>query len=67
MFKNPVVFASILLGMIGLQIAASYFSVTAFLSDDLFTGISFFLFVPMLGFILAFYILWFRREKSGRP
>ena len=62
MLKNPIIFALILTIVVGLQIAASYVSITSFFEDDIILGLSFFLFVPILGLILAFYIIWFRKK-----
>jgi uncharacterized membrane protein len=52
---------------VGLQIAASYLSVTSFFEDDIILGLSFFLLIPILGLILAFYIIWFRKQKTKNP
>jgi uncharacterized membrane protein len=53
--------------IVGLQLAASYLSVTSFFEDDIILGLSFFLFVPILGLILGFYVIWFRKQKSPGP
>jgi uncharacterized membrane protein len=48
--------------IVGLQIAVSYLSVTSFFEDEIIFGLSFFLFVPILGLILALYVIWFRKK-----
>ena len=63
MLKNPIIFGLVVALIVGLQIAASYLSVTSFFEDDIILGLSFFLFVPILGLILALYIIWFRKQK----
>ena len=62
LFKNPVVLGLLIAVIVGLQIAASYLSVTSFLDNDLVLGLSFFLFVPVLGLVLGFYVIWFRKK-----
>ena len=62
MLKNPIILGLIVALIVGLQIAASYLSVTSFFEDDISLGLSFLLFVPILGLILAFYIIWFRKK-----
>ena len=62
MLKNPIILGLIVALIVGLQIAASYLSVTSFFEDDIILGLSFLLFVPILGLILAFYIIWFRKK-----
>jgi uncharacterized membrane protein len=52
---------------VGLQLAASYLSVTSFFENDIILGLSFFLFVPILGLILGFYIIWFRKQQMPNP
>ena len=63
MFKNPFVLGLVIAVIVGLQIAASYWSVTSFLDNDFILGLSFFLFVPVLGLVLGFYVIWFRKAK----
>ena len=63
MLKNPIVFGILILLIVALQIVASYQSATSFFEDDIILGLSFFLFVPVLGLILGFYIIWFRKQK----
>ena len=63
MLKNPIVFGILILLIVALQIVASYLSATSFFEDDIILGLSFFLFVPVLGLILGFYIIWFRKQK----
>jgi len=65
-FQSPIILILTVLLAIGLQIAVSYFSFNFFMSGDLLLGLSFFLFVPILGMGIAYYILWFRRQKA-RP
>jgi hypothetical protein len=65
LFRNPVIFGLVILIIVGLQVAASYLSVTSFLNNDLLTGLSFFLLVPILGLALGFVIIWFRKPHSG--
>ena len=65
MLKNPVVFGILLFLIVVSQIVASYLSAASFLEDDILLGLSFFLFVPILGLILAFYILWFRKNRPA--
>ena len=67
MLKNPIILGLIVALIVGLQIAASYMSVTSFFEDDIILGLSFFLFVPILGLILALYIIWFRKHKTSKP
>jgi uncharacterized membrane protein len=62
LLKNPIILGLIVALIVGLQIAASYLSVTSFFEDDIILGLSFLLFVPILGLILAFYIIWFRKK-----
>ena len=62
MLKNPIILGLIVALIVGLQIAVSYLSVTSFFEDDIILGLSFLLFVPILGLILAFYIIWFRKK-----
>jgi len=63
LFKNPFILGLVIAVIVGLQIAASYLSVTSFLDNDLVLGLSFFLFVPVLGLVLGFYVIWFRKPK----
>jgi hypothetical protein len=63
LFKSPVIFGLVIAIMVGMQIAASYLSVTSFLSNDFLMGLFFFLFVPVLGLALGFYVVWFRKAK----
>lgn len=63
MLKNPIILGLGIAVIVGLQLAASYLSVTSFFEDDIILGLSFFLFVPILGLILGFYIIWFRKQK----
>lgn len=67
MLKNPIALGLIAMLMVGLQIAASYMSVISFFEDDIVLGLSFFLFVPILGLILALYIIRFRKQKTPNP
>lgn len=67
MLKNPIVFGILILFIVALQIVASYQSATSFFEDDIILGLSFFLFVPILGLILGFYIIWFRKQKMPNP
>lgn len=62
LFKNPVIFGLVIAIIVGMQIAASYLSVTSFLSNDFILGLSFFLFVPGLGLALGLFIVWFRKK-----
>jgi hypothetical protein len=62
LFKSPVIFGLAIAIIAGMQIAASYLSVTSFLNNDFLMGLSFFLFVPGLGLALGFYIVWFRKK-----
>jgi hypothetical protein len=64
LLKNPIVFGILVLLIVSLQITASYLSATSFFEDDIFLGLSFFLFVPVLGLILGVYIIWFRKQKQ---
>jgi hypothetical protein len=64
LLKNPIVFGILVLLIVSLQITASYLSATSFFEDDIILGLSFFLFVPVLGLILGFYIIWFRKQKQ---
>ena len=66
LFKNPVIFGLVIAAIVGLQIAASYLSVTSFFEEDIILGLSFFLFVPVLGLILGIYIIWFRKQKNAK-
>ena len=63
MLKNPIVFGILILLIVALQIVASYLSAASFFEDDIILGLSFFLFVPILGLILGLYIIWFRKQK----
>lgn len=67
MLKNPIILGLGIAVIVGLQLAASYLSVTSFFEDDIILGLSFFLFVPILGLILGFYIIWFRKQKMPNP
>jgi len=62
LLRNPIILGLIVALIVGLQIAASYLSVTSFFEDAIILGLSFLLFVPILGLILAFYIIWFRKK-----
>jgi len=62
LLKNPIVFGTLLVFIVTLQIVASYLSAASFFKDDIILGLSFFLFVPILGLILAFYVIWFRKK-----
>jgi uncharacterized membrane protein len=62
LLKNPLLFGFLVLSIVALQIAASYLSAVSFFGDDLVLGLSFFLFVPVLGLILGFYVVWFRKK-----
>ena len=64
MFKKPFVLGLVIALIVGLQIAASNLSVTSFMDNDLILGLSFFFFVPVLGLVLGFYIIWFRKGKK---
>ncbi len=66
MLKNPIVFGILLFLIVASQIVASYLSAATFFEDDLLLGLSFFLFVPILGLILALYIIWFRKQKTSK-
>lgn len=67
MLRNPIILGLVIAVIVGLQLAASYLSVTSFFGDDIILGLSFFLFVPVLGLILGFYIIWFRKQKMPNP
>jgi hypothetical protein len=62
LFNSPVIFGLVIAILVGMQIAASYLSVTSFLSNDFLMGLSFFLFVPVLGLALGLFIVWFRKK-----
>ena len=62
MLRNPIILGLGIAVIVGLQLATSYLSVTSFFEDDIILGLSFFLFVPVLGLILGFYIIWFRKK-----
>ncbi len=62
MLKNPIFCGLVVAVIVGLQVAASYLSVTSFFEGDIILGLSFFLFVPILGLILGCYIIWFRKK-----
>jgi uncharacterized membrane protein len=62
LLRNPFIFGLGISAIVGLQLAASYLSVTSFFEDDIILGLSFLLFVPILGLILGFYIIWFRKK-----
>ena len=62
MLRNPIILGLGIGVIVGLQLATSYLSVTSFFEDDIILGLSFFLFVPVLGLILGFYIIWFRKK-----
>lgn len=62
MLRNPIILGLVIAVIVGLQLATSYLSVTSFFEDDIILGLSFFLFVPVLGLILGFYIIWFRKK-----
>lgn len=66
MLKNPIVFGILILFIVALQIVASYQSATSFFEGDIILGLSIFLFVPVLGLILGFYIIWFRKQKMRK-
>lgn len=66
MLKNPIVFGILLFFIVASQIVASYLSATSFFEDDILLGLSFFLFVPILGLVLALYIIWFRKQKKSK-
>jgi len=67
LLKNPIVFGILILFIVALQIVASYQSATSFFEGDIILGLSIFLFVPVLGLILGFYIIWFRKQKMPNP
>jgi uncharacterized membrane protein len=67
LLKNPIILGLGIAVIVGLQLATSYLSVTSFFEDDIILGLSFFLFVPILGLILGFYIIWFRKQKMPNP
>jgi len=62
LLRNPIILGLGIAVIVGLQLATSYLSVTSFFEDDIILGLSFFLFVPVLGLILGFYIIWFRKK-----
>jgi len=62
LLRNPIILGLIVALIVGLQIAVSYLSVTSFFEDEIIFGLSFFLFVPILGLILALYVIWFRKK-----
>jgi len=66
LLKNPIVFGILILFIVALQIVASYQSATSFFEGDIILGLSIFLFVPVLGLILGFYIIWFRKQKNAK-
>jgi hypothetical protein len=65
LLKNPILFGIIIAGIVILQIAVSYLSATAILQSDVILGLSLFLFVPVLGLALGYYIVWFRKQKAS--
>jgi hypothetical protein len=67
LLKNPIVFGILILFIVALQIVASYQSATSFFEGDIILGLSIFLFVPVLGLILGFYIIWFRKQQMPNP
>ena len=65
--KNPIVFGFTVVFCIPLQVGISYISARFILDGDLILGFSLFLLVPLLGILLAFYYLWFRRQRIAKP
>ncbi len=62
MLKNPIILGLVIAVTVGVQIAASYWSAISFFENDIILGLSLFLFVPVLGLILGFYVIWFRKK-----
>ena len=65
LLKNPFFFGLALVICISLQIWISYVSAHSILEGELMTGLSLFLLVPLLGIIMVFYFLWFRRRRAS--
>jgi hypothetical protein len=64
LLKNPIFLVLAIVICISLQIWVSYISARSILDGDLIVGFSFFLLVPLLGILMVFYFLWFRRQKA---
>jgi len=65
--KNPIVFGFTVVFCIPLQVGISYVSARFILDGELILGFSLFLLVPLLGILLAYYYLWFRRQRIAKP
>jgi len=61
--KNPIFLGIAVVLCVSLQVGISYVSVRSILDGDLFLGLFLFLLVVALGILLAFYYLWFRRQR----
>ena len=64
LLKSPIFFGITVVICIGLQVGISYISARAILEGNLIRGLSLFLLVPLLGILMVFYYLWFRRQKD---
>jgi hypothetical protein len=67
LLKNPIFLGLAVVICISLQIWISYVSAYSILDGDLIVGFSLFLMVPLLGIIMVFYFLWFRRQRAPDP
>jgi len=64
LLKNPFFLGLAVVICISLQIWISYVSARSILDGDLIIGFSLFLLVPLLGIVMVFYFLWFRRQRA---
>lgn len=66
LLKSLFFFGTALVICISLQVWISYVSALSILDGDLVVGFSLFLLVPLLGILMVFYFLWFRRQGSPK-
>jgi uncharacterized RDD family membrane protein YckC len=66
LLKKPFFFGLAVVICLSLQIWISYVSALSILDGNFIRGVSLFLLVPLLGVLLIFYYLWFRRQKSTK-
>ena len=66
LLKSPIFFGITIVLCISLQVWISYVSARSILEGNLIEAIGLFLLVPALGILLAFYYLWFRRQRISK-
>ena len=62
--QRPFFFGILVAGAIALQVVVSYWSYRSLMADDFISAFLFFLFVPVLAFLLVLFYLRFQKHRA---